>query len=61
MNMDHVQGAVLQAAGKLQMTLGRWLRNPGQRTRGKSRELQGRAQQYMGDAKALVQRVQRRA
>ena len=60
MNMDHVQGAVRQVAGRLQRNFGQVIGSPQLRLRGTSRELSGRMQRCIGDARQLVKLAMRR-
>ena len=57
MNKDQVKGALEQAAGKAQGTLGRVTGDTPQRMKGLAKELVGMAQRTFGDAKAALKRA----
>jgi uncharacterized protein YjbJ (UPF0337 family) len=54
MNKDQVQGAVKEAAGKVQKKFGDVVDSREQHVKGAVREAQGKAQQVRGDTKELV-------
>lgn len=61
MNIDHVQGAVRQAAGQVQKAFGKVVGSPSHHVRGATREIQARAQRAVGDARQLVKDATRKS
>ncbi|WP_210543116.1 CsbD family protein [Rhodoferax sp. PAMC 29310] len=54
MNKDQINGAVIEAAGKVQAQVGKVVGNTAQQVKGHIREAEGKAQHLVGNAKTLA-------
>ncbi|MDQ3059565.1 MAG: CsbD family protein [Pseudomonadota bacterium] len=54
MNTDQIKGALKEAAGKVQSKTGDLIDSPEQEAKGLAKQVEGRAQKNLGDAKEIV-------
>lgn len=54
MNTDQIKGALKEAAGKVQSKTGDLIDSPEQEAKGLAKQVEGRAQKNLGDAKEVL-------
>lgn len=55
MNKEQIQGAAKNIAGIVQEETGKLLGNPKQEIKGIQKQVEGKAQRFVGDAKEIIQ------
>lgn len=61
MNKNQVHGAVKDLSGKIQEEAGKIIGNPKQEAKGLAKQVTGKAEEKLGDAKAAVQHAKDKA
>jgi len=54
MNKDQVEGAIKQAAGKVQQKTGELVGSPNQQVKGAAKQVEGGVQKAVGDTKEVL-------
>lgn len=61
MNKDQIKGGLKEAAGKVQEKAGEFVGSKSQKAKGLTKEVEGKAQKGVGDAKEALKDAGRRA